>query len=322
MFFEGQMVIFYYFYFMVTKITFALSCVFLFSFSSLKAQTFRDSLISEITYNYSKNFDSYLKLKSDIKKLEEIEQKANPEILHNKLEIIYSNKDVDYFKDVLVLLTRNYGFNLSFASGYENYYTDILKGELSVWFKEMYIKNHSEWLNENFDKQVTIFKLNSFHKIDQKQRELFRLIYDLPLLEKKQMEQLRLIEGVVFKENFEELMDVATKLKSYPTGNSFALIQKPFEIVTTHILQHEVTFADAWQVLYPFYKMAYLKNNVSSIVFRNIDSYSYLHNGNQVFDLLKLSDIPEYFRKKSDDNQIPFLNSNQTKKMRIELGWK
>ncbi len=116
----------------------------LFIFSTTNAQTYRDTLTSQIIYNFPKDENAYQKLKSDIKSLEKLEEKPNPEILHSKLSSIYKFNDINYFKEVLTLLTRKYGFNLSYASGYENYYDAIIQGDLAVWFKEMYIKNHSE----------------------------------------------------------------------------------------------------------------------------------------------------------------------------------
>lgn len=94
------------------------------------SQTYRDTLTREIIYNYAKDEVAYQKLKTDIKKLEEIEGKPNPEILHSNLTNFYKFKDLDYFKEVLTLLTRKYGYNLSYASGEELYYNDIINGSL------------------------------------------------------------------------------------------------------------------------------------------------------------------------------------------------
>lgn len=306
---------------MTNRFIFTLIYTFIFGVIAVNAQTYRDSLAYEIIHNYSKNPESYSKLKTDLKKLEEIEGKPNPEILYSKLESVYSNKDTEYFKEILLTLTKDYGFNISYTSGYENYYNSIIKGELSVWFKEMYIKNHSVWLAENLDKQVDIFKLNSFHKLDQEGRRFFGLIRNLKSLSQEQLVQIRKLEGEVFKTNFDELIEISNEIGFYPSGNSFALIQKNFGIVNTHILQHEDTFEEAWPTLYPLYKKAYLNNDISSVFFRNIDSYIYLQNGYQVFDLLKKETIPEQFIKDSNQKEIPLLNTEQTKKFRQELNW-
>lgn len=210
---------------------------------------------------------------------------------------------------------------MSYASGYENYYNSIIKGELSVWFKEMYIKNHSAWLAENLDKQIDIFKLNSLQSIDQEGRKLFGDIKMLKKLTDNQRTEIRVLEGYIFKKNFEELIDIFDRIDCFPTGNSFALIQKNFGIVNMHILQHENTFEEALAILYPIYKRAYLNNDISSIYFRNIDSYIYLLNGHQVFDLLKKETIPKQFINDSNQKEIPLLNTEQAKKFHQELGW-
>lgn len=296
--------------------------VFFINTVAVKAQTYRDSLVSQIIYNFPKDDNAYQKLKSDIKSLEKLEEKSNPEILHSKLSLIYKFNDIDYFKDVLTLLTRKYGFNLSYASGYENYYDAIIKGDLAVWFKEMYIKNHSEWLAENLDKQIDIYRLNSLHDKDQIQRSFFSMIRDVKDLTDNQFKQIRTLEGVTFANNFESLIDISRKVNNLPKGNSFALIQNGYGIVELHIMQHEDTFEKAWQTLYPWYKKAYLNKDISSKYFRDIDSWMYKHDGKQIFNLLKIEEIPESWRNNPNDKEIPLANPEQTKKLRQELGWK
>lgn len=139
---------------------------FLTSFTTI-AQTQRDTLASQIVHTFPTDKTSYEKLKTDIKKLEDLEEKPNPEILYSRLEFMYKQNDLDYFKETLTLLTRNYGFNLTYATGKEPYYNDIIHGNLATWFKEMYIKNHSEWLSENLDKQIDIYRLNRLRYDDQ-----------------------------------------------------------------------------------------------------------------------------------------------------------
>src|SRR5690554_5192043 len=236
---------------------------FLTSFTTI-AQTQRDTLVSQIIYNLPKEKASYEKLKTDIKKLEDLEGKPNPEILYSSLDFMYKQNDLDYFKETLTLLTRNYGFNLTYATGYEIYYDAIIKGSLADWFKEMYIKNHSEWLSENLDKQIDIYKLNSLYNRGQTQRSFFSMIRNIKDLTDIQRKEIRTLEGIVFTNNFEYLIDIYKKTVNLPTGNSFALIQKKHGIVETHAMQHEDTFENTWQVLYPFYKKAYLNKDISS----------------------------------------------------------
>src|SRR5690554_1747072 len=243
------------------------------------------------------------------------------EILHSKLEYIYQQNDIDYFKEVLTLLTRNYGFNLSYASGNESYYNDIISGNLATWFKEMYIKNHSEWLSENLDKQIDIYRLNTLHEKDQLVHGAVLYIQNNTDLNEEQFKKVRKADGIYFERNLNTLLAISNKINKMPTGNSFALIQKHYGIVETHAMQHEDTFENAWQRLYPLYKVSYLNKDVSSIKFRNIDSHMYKYDGKQVFDLLKIENVPEGWRNNPDDTEIPLADPELTKKLRTELGW-
>lgn len=293
----------------------------LFILSNTQAQTYRDSLASQIIYNFPKDETTYQKLKADIKALEKLEEKPNPEILHSKLSSIYKLKDINYFKEVLTLLTRKYGFNLSYASGYENYYDAIINGELAVWFKEMYIKNHSEWLSKNLDKQIDIYRLNNLKEKDQLVHKAILGIRNIKGLTDEQIQELNKIDGMYFDKNLNTLLEVSNKIKNLPTGNSFALIQNHYGIVETHAMQHNDTFEKAWQGLLPFYKTSYLNKNSSLINLRNIDAHMYKYNGKQLLNLLKIEDVPESWRNNPNDKDIPLADPEQTKKLRQELGW-
>lgn len=289
--------------------------------STVKAQTYRDTLTLQIIRNFPKEETAYQKLKADIKALEQLEEKANPEILYTALNDIYKFNDINYFKEVLTLLTRKYGFNLSYATGYENYYNDIIKGDLAIWFKEMYIKNHSEWLSENLDKQIDIYRLNNLKEKDQLVHKAIISILDIKGLTEEQKNELNRIDDANFNRNLDTLLEISTKIDNLPTGNSFALIQKHYGIVETHAMQRPSTFEKAWQGLLPFYKKAYLNKNISSLYFRNIDSHMYKYNGKQLFNLLKIEDIPESWKNNPNDKEIPLTDPDQTKKLRQELGW-
>lgn len=288
---------------------------------SVKAQTYRDTLTSKIIYNLSKEETDYLKLKANIKELEQLEGKPNPEILHNKLPIIYKFNDISYFKEVLTLLTRKYGYNLSYASGYENYYDAIINGDLALWFKEMYIKNHSEWLGENLDKQIDIYKLNSLKDKDQIVNSISADFRNVVLSDKNLDYKIDIILDIYSYANAEVLLDIAFKIGSLPTGNSFSLIQKSYDYVELHNLQRINNFEKYWKSVYPFYRTSYLNNDISSIKFRTIDFTKYKHDGKQLFNLLKIEDVPESWRNNPNDKDIPLTDPEQTKKFRQELGW-
>lgn len=289
--------------------------------STVKAQTYRDTLTLQIIRNFPKEETAYQKLKADIKALEQLEEKANPEILYTALNDIYKFNDINYFKEVLTLLTRKYGFNLSYATGYENYYNDIIKGDLAIWFKEMYVKNHSEWLSENLDKQIDIYRLNNLKEKDQLVHKAIISILDIKGLTEEQKNELNRIDDANFNRNLDTLLEISTKIDNLPTGNSFALIQKHYGIVETHAMQRPSTFEKAWQGLLPFYKIAYLNKNISSLYFRNIDSHMYEFNGKQIFNFLNIRNGSNGERNNISEKEIPLMNPEQTKKLRQELGW-
>ena len=293
---------------------------FLTSFTTI-AQTQRDTLVSQIIYHFPKEKASYEKLKTDIKKLEDLEGKPNPEILYSSLDFMYKQNDLDYFKETLTLLTRNYGFNLTYATGYEIYYDAIIKGALADWFKEMYIKNHSEWLSKNLDKQIDIYRLNRLRYDDQLVHRAILNIQHIHGLTSEQKEELRKIDIQYFDRNLDVLLEISNKINHIPTGNSFALIQNHYGIVETHAMQQPEIIDKAWKSLYPFYKASYLDKDISSIPFKNIDSHMYKYNGKQVFDLLRIESFHESWRNNPDDKEIPLFDAELTKKLRTELGW-
>ncbi|MEG0915647.1 MAG: hypothetical protein RSF68_01390 [Myroides sp.] len=289
--------------------------------STLNAQTDRDTLVSEIVYNIPKDLISYKELKLNIKKLEELEEKPNPEILHSKLKYIYQQDDIEYFKEVLTLLTRNYGFNLSYASGNESYYNDIISGSLAIWFKDMYIKNHSEWLSKNLDKQIDIYRLNTLQEKDQLVNGISTAFHRSTSFTN---EQKKIIEKILDEYSFDNarvILDLSTEIGFLPTGNSFSLIQKDYNYVELHNLQRVNNFDKIWESFYPYYKTSYLNKDISSIKFKAVDFTKYRHDGTQIFNLIKIDDFHESWRRNPDDSEIPIDNNEQTKKLRTELGW-
>lgn len=288
---------------------------------SVQAQTFRDTLSSNIVYNLPKDETAYQKLKEDIKALEKLDEKPNPELLYSKLSYIYKYNDIEYLKEVLTLLTRNYGFNLSYSSGNESYYNDIINGSLASWFKEMYIKNHSEWLSENLDKQIDIYRLNTLQEKDQLVNDISAAIYKSTSFTNDQKNFIEKILDEYSFDNVRVILDLSTEIGSLPTGNSFSLIQKDFNYVELHNLQRKNNFEKYWNSIFPFYKTSYLNNDISSIKFRTVDFTKYKLDGTQIFNLIKIEEIHESWRNDPNDKEIPLFDPNQTKMVRQELGW-
>jgi len=99
------------------------------------------------------------------------------------------------------------------------------------------------------------------------------------------------------------------------------LIQKDYNYVELHNLQRANNFEKLWKSFYPFYKTSYLNKDISSIKFRTVDFTKYRHDGKQIFDLLKIEEIPKHWLKNPNDKEIPLKDELETKKMRKELGW-
>lgn len=298
-----------------------LSLIFVSYIGNINAQTYRDTLVSEIVHNFPKEKASYEKLKADIKKLRDLEGKPNPEILHNKLRDVFQYNDTAYFKEILTLLTRKYGFNLSYASGEENYYHSIIYGELAEWFKEMYIKNHSEWLSENLEKQIDIYKLSTMSEKDKLINGISAFFHRSTAFTHEQKELIEEVLDDYSFNNIRAIVDISAETGLLPTGNSLALVQKSYDYVELHNLQRKNTFEKTWKSLYPLYKASYLNKDISFIKFRTIDFTNYKHNGKQIFNSIKIEDLPEYWRNNPDDTEIPLTDPELSKKMRIELGW-
>jgi len=293
----------------------------IFSFT-LSAQTYRDTLAYEIVHSLPKDKTSYEKLKENIKNLEKLEEKHNPEILNSKLRYIFEQNDFNYFKETLTLLTRYYGYNVSYLSGKENYYESIMYGHLADWFKEMYIKNHSEWLSENLHKQIDIHKLNSLHQKDQVANNTLLSIQQNLRLNSDQKAQIRKMQGEVFSLNIKELNSISSKIGCLPTGNSFAIIQNNYDLIEWHGFQHEETFQSTLEILLPYYKKSYLNKDISSLKFKNIDSFLFMNTGKQMFGLLNPERIPEHLRKDlSDKDSIPLMDPKTTNQLKQELKW-
>ncbi len=300
-------------------ITYLLLSFLLTSFSY--SQTYRDSLVKTITRNIPKDLTTYNKLKTDLRELENIEGKPNPELLYSNIQTMYRMEDLDYFKATLELLTKRYGYNISYLKGSENYYKAIMHGELAEWFKKMYIKNHSEWLSENLDKQIDIYRLNTLFEKDQLVNKALGEIYNKLNLSDEQEKIRYKILGGFFYENAEVIESVAKKIESMPRGNSFALIQNAYGIVEIHSLQNDHTYEKLWTTFYPYYKNSYINKDISSTPFRNIDSNLYIHEGKQIFNLIRIEDVPKDWRRNANDTEIPLKDELETKKMRKELGW-
>ena len=270
------------------------SIIFILFYSSLTiAQNERDIIIHD-SLSYIVMYTNYPLAKKRILKLEE-KHGYEPELKHRLISQSFINNDIDFFKKELSILVEKYGFQLIYLKETEVYFNSITKGELSSWFKEMYLEKHFIWMKNNFDKQLDLKKLNDIGNKDQLIRRYSSLLNKILTLDSIQNINTYKAMGELDFENIADLYGITHKWDTYPTGKSFALIQRSYTIAEIHNLKAKENFDRFWLLFYPFYKKAYLNNEISYVHFKNYDSYSYIHHGYQKFGLLNVEEIPDLY---------------------------
>ena len=132
--------------------------------SLVSSQNQRDIIVQD-SLSYMVMYTNYPLAKKRILKLEE-KYGYEPELKYRLISQSFKNNDLDFFKKELTVLVEKYGFQLIYLKGTEVYFTSITKGELSLWFKEMYLEKHFVWMKNNFDKQLDLKKLNDIGNKD------------------------------------------------------------------------------------------------------------------------------------------------------------
>lgn len=283
-------------------------------------QTERDIIINDSIYPIMHESKNYQNVKKRILKLEEI-YGYEAELKYSLINYSYQNKDIDFFKSELSKLVENYGFQLIYLNGRESYYESITKGELAEWFKKMYLKNHFVWLENNFDKQIDLKKLNDIKTKDQLVNSFaIKIGNELNLDSVQKTKKTDLLNNFFF-ENISELHQISLKNKSYPTGKTFALVQNNFYVAEMHNLQAKTNIERFWFLFYPHLKKAYLNNEITYTTFKSYDQMSFVHFGNQHFGLVKIDEIPEVFMKENL-TEIPIVDLEFYKKIKKEFNWK
>lgn len=299
------------------KYLIATVCILLYT-SLVSSQNERDIIIQD-SLSYMVMYTNYPLAKKRILKLEE-EYGYEPELKYRLISQSFKNNDLDFFKKELTVLVEKYGFQLIYIKETEPYYTAITTGELSLWFKEMYLEKHFVWMKNNFDKQLDLKKLNDIGNKDQLIRRYSGLLNKVLALDSIQIINTYKAVGELDFENIADLYGITHKWKAYPTGKSFALIQRSFTIAEIHNLKTKENFDRFWLLFYPFYKKAYLNDQISYIHFKNYDSYSYVHYGYQKFGLLTVNEIPDIYLKE-DLKEIPLKDFDFYFKILKEFNW-
>jgi hypothetical protein len=283
------------------------------------AQNRRDTLIQDSIYPILHNENAYNKVKRLIIKLEK-EYGEEPDLKYKLLSNSFKNGDISYFKQELKKLVRNNGLNIIYFKGNESYYEPITIGYLSRWFKRMYLRNHMFWMDHNFLKQIDQKKLNEIKTKDQLVNSFSIKVNNEVKLDSLQKSKILTLLQDFFFENISELYGITRKYNNLPTAKSFAIIQNHYGIALLHNEQAKNNFAKTWTLFYPYYKKAYLNNEIDYVVFINHDNWSYVHNGYQIFGLLKVKNIPDIFKKENLDT-VPIIDFKYYDKIRKEFNW-
>jgi len=270
--------------------------------------------------NTEKFYDKseYYKVKILLKQLE-IKYGYETDLETRLLNSSFYHNDEQYFKEQLSYLVEKFGYDIIYTSEKELYFLAITKGKLSFWFKEMYIKNHSIWLEHNFEKLIDLYKLNELHKKDQIISKFISNIYFSPSINDEQKITIQRELNNLNQENIIEINSIAKKINEYPNSKSFALIQNGLQSILIHNFQQKETINKTWEYLFPFIKKSYLNYNIDYTIFQNYDFYCYLNFGYQEFNSYKINQIPEQFRK--NNQEIPLKSFEIFEKLKKEFKW-
>lgn len=289
------------------------------------SQNYRDKVIHE-TLNPILNAyrpvepADYLKAKELVLKLDE--DYGYEADLHLKLiDLSYKHKDFVFFKAQLSRLVEKHGFAVQYMTGSESYGDAIVKGELAAWFKPMYIKNHAVWLEQNFEKQLDLKKLNeaklkgqllsSFGmKIQEKIKDttVYRPIADI---------QNELLFNVVT-----DVYKISRKYDLFPTGKNFGLIQQDFSMVMQYNFMVKENLERTWILFEPFFKKGCLRHELDYGNFKKYDVYSFAVNGYQKYGLIGVEDLPSFFvNVREEIKEVPIQNVFFASKYKSEMGW-
>lgn len=295
----------------------------LFSTFFLSAQNKRDliikdSILSTLNSNKTLQKSDYVRVKKIIISLDE-SYGYETELHKRLLDFSVFFDDLLFFKSELTLLINKYGFNVAYLTGEENYYNLIFNGDLKVWFKKMYIENHSIWLENNFEKQVDFRKLNEIRIKDQLINTFASKLFFSKIMDSVQKKLIQSELNTFNFNNIGDLYGICKKYDKYPTDKSFSVIQNNFGSTLVHNFQQQENIEKTWMLLFPFIKKAYLNYEIDNVVFKNYDFYLYTNFGFQDFNSYNISQIPEEFKK--NNIEIPLRNKELFEKIKKEFNW-
>lgn len=289
----------------------------------MNSQNTRDTDIKEqiLPFLNTENFydiSEYKRVKNLMKQME-IKYGYETDLQTRLLNASFYHNDIEYFKEQLSYLVEKFGYDIIYTAEKELYYLSITEGNLASWFKQMYIKNHSLWLEHNFEKLIDLYKLNQLNKKDQIISKFISKIYFSPSTNNEQKLTIQRELNNLNQEGIIELNSICKKINEYPNSKSFAVIQNGFQSILIHNFQQKETIDRTWEYLFPYIKKSYLKYNIDNTIFQNYDFYCYLNYGYQEFNSFKINEIPEQFRK--SQNEIPLKNIEEFEKIKKEFKW-
>ncbi len=249
-------------------------------------------------------------------------EKEDGEWPEQKLQLLspsYTNGDLDFFKEELLNLVENYGFDILQLNNRLNYYEALANGELSAWFKKNYPQLRAKWLENNLEKLPYIKSLNDLYFKDQTLADFLNTINSQNFEDEKVQQLLNAIFLDETKNNFSELLNIYTQIGKYPSAKSFAIPQSPYFLVEMHALKTPSISFECLEQIYPYYEKAYLNNEITYLVFRDFDTQLIFSTGKQYFGTVKESEVPQSFLDKN--GKIPVIDVDHLIKRRAKLGW-
>lgn len=294
-----------------------LLCSLNFCFSqNLRDKIIKDSILPILNSDLIFNSTNYNNVKKNIEQLNK-DYGFEVELKKRLIEKSFLIGDITFFKNQLTILTKNHGFNVAYMNESETYYSSIMTGDLSKWFKKMYLKNHTIWLKNNFEKQIDLKKINEINSKDKTLASLYVKVKSIPDLDTLQLNKVIEYFNEKYFENIQVLNTISEKNKFLPNEKNYAIIQNSYNNVLIHNFIENLN--ETWNLLFPYLKKAYLNNEIDYVVFKNYDFYCYLKNGYQEFNSYTIDQIPENFRKNND--LIPLKNKEWFEKIKIEFKW-
>ena len=290
------------------------------SFSG-KAQSFRDVFIKDsilpiLNSNAPLAQANYDKLKKNIAFIER-RYGFETGLKRRLIEQSYLMNDIDFFKKQITILIREFGFNVGYMSENESYYNSIMQGDLSKWFKKTYLKNHTFWLKNNFEKQIDLRKINELNAIDKVLASTYVEVMSTPNLDSLQQSKIKHNFNKSYFQNILEIHKISEKNKFLPNEKRYAVIQNSYNNVIIHNLIENLDAT--WNLLFPYFKKAYINNEIDNVIFQNYDFYCYLKHGYIEFNSYSLEQIPENFRR--NEKVIQLKDEQEYQKIKNEFKW-